>query len=297
MNVPPRRVLAAVDFSEPSRTALTFAARLARHCNAELHVLHAEDPLLCAAARTGGVDLRQQTRDELATFLAASALPAGLAIHTHVIGGVATSVICDIAMREEADVIVLAARGISGGERFLFGSTAEGVLRHAHTPVLIVPPDWSAPAAETYDLSGLGPVIAAVDFTSPSVDAAAAACRLAQTLHTSLELLHVVPDLPVLERWKAQAADAITRRVAEAEHELSTVTCSLDARVGVERRIESGRVAERIAEAAHIGGGRQPLLVLGRRRPGERGGAPGATAYRVLTLAHVPVLMYLPSQE
>jgi hypothetical protein len=42
--------------------------------------------------------------------------------------------------------------------------------------------------------------------------------------------------------------------------------------------------------------GRHPILVLGRRTHDERGGAPGSTAYRILTLAAVPVLMYLPEQ-
>ena len=47
---PPRAILASVDFSEPSRVALTCAARLAKQCRAHLHVLHAEDPLLASAA-------------------------------------------------------------------------------------------------------------------------------------------------------------------------------------------------------------------------------------------------------
>ena len=73
----PRRILVAVDFSEPSRTALRFGARLAVQCSAELHVLHAEDPLLSAAARAGGIDLRDETLEELPRFIDASALPPG----------------------------------------------------------------------------------------------------------------------------------------------------------------------------------------------------------------------------
>ena len=38
--IPPRTILAAIDFSDASTTALVFAARLARHCQARLHVLH-----------------------------------------------------------------------------------------------------------------------------------------------------------------------------------------------------------------------------------------------------------------
>ena len=55
--MPPRSILAAVDFSAPSRVALEFAARLANHCQASLHVLYVEDPLLAAAAKAQGIDL------------------------------------------------------------------------------------------------------------------------------------------------------------------------------------------------------------------------------------------------
>lgn len=61
---PARTILAATDFSDPSRAALVFAARMARHHQAALHVVHAEHPLLDAAAGHSGVDLAAQTREE-----------------------------------------------------------------------------------------------------------------------------------------------------------------------------------------------------------------------------------------
>src|SRR4051812_14400172 len=97
----PQRVLAATDFSEPSRVAFGFAARLAVQSNSELHLLFAEDPLLCAAARMNGIDLAREARLELDTFVAPAHLPAGLAVHRHVVGGHAVDVICNIACREQ----------------------------------------------------------------------------------------------------------------------------------------------------------------------------------------------------
>ena len=58
--IPPRRILAATDFSEGSRVALTFAGRMAKQCHGTLHVLHAEDPLLSAAA--GSAQRRARSR-------------------------------------------------------------------------------------------------------------------------------------------------------------------------------------------------------------------------------------------
>src|SRR5688500_17578598 len=137
--MPPRSILAAVDFSEPSRVALEFAARLANQCRAALHVLHVEDPLLSAAAKAQGIDLRRASCDELTCFTAASRGPGnGTPLHRHVVTGPATSMICGIAAREQVDVIVLGMHGMSGPARALFGSTTEGVLQHSDTPIFVI---------------------------------------------------------------------------------------------------------------------------------------------------------------
>ena len=105
--MPPRAIVAAVSFSESSRVALVLAARLARHCGAELHVLHVEDPLLDAAARHEGIDLATETHAELRRFVA-GAWPAALCLtETHVLAGTAVEVILDVAHRHRADLVVV----------------------------------------------------------------------------------------------------------------------------------------------------------------------------------------------
>jgi nucleotide-binding universal stress UspA family protein len=42
---------------------------------------------------------------------------------------------------KDADMLVLGSRGAGGFTRLMVGSTAEQVVRHAHCPVLIVPPE------------------------------------------------------------------------------------------------------------------------------------------------------------
>jgi nucleotide-binding universal stress UspA family protein len=290
---PPRRVLAATDFSEPSRDAVVMAARLAVQCHAQLHVLFAEDPLLCAAARVRGVNLGQQARDELDTFIAHSHLPTGLFVHPHVVGGDAVAVICDIAHRECADVIVLGTHGMSGAARLVFGSVAEAVLRQSTIPVLLVPDGWKAPSAPAPDLTGVGPVIVGVDFTAGSLEAIAAGSQLARILHTSLELLHVVPSQTVIARWKPHADQVVDQRTAFARGELLRLARSLGDDIKVETTLCAGVVADAIATAARAGDGRHPLLVLGRRLAHSRGDAPGAIAYRAAFLSQVPTLMFI----
>ena len=290
---PLRAVLAAIDFSEAARVAVTYAARLAAQTGATLHVLHAEDPLLAATAAASGIDLDRETRDELAAFLT-SALPAhGRSPSQHVVAGPAVDVICSIALRENADVIVVGAQGLSAAERRMFGSTTEGVLRNAERSVLVVPSEWTPPRPDRQDLSGTGPVIAAIDMSGPSLAAWDAACRFAAALGTSVEAVHVVPPIAVPSRWLAHAGAAVARQVDAARRELEVVVRSVHAAVPIAIHVETGPVAERLADIATRRGA-HPLLVLGRRTRADRKGAPGAIAYRILTISQVPVLVHLP---
>ena len=102
--MPPRSILTAVDFSQPSRVALEFAARMARQCQATLHVLHVEN---------------------LTRFTARAMTGNSTSPHVHIVTGDAWRTICDIAEREQVELIVLGMHGMSGAAHALFGSTTE----------------------------------------------------------------------------------------------------------------------------------------------------------------------------
>jgi nucleotide-binding universal stress UspA family protein len=291
--IPPRTILAATDFSDPSAAALVFAARLARHCQAALHVVHAEDPLLAAAAEHGGIDLVAQTREEMQHAIAAAPPAADCSPHLHAVIGPAVKVILDVALTQRADLVVVGSQGMSGAEKLVFGSTTEGVLRHSDISVLVVPAGWTAPRPAGVDLAGTGPVIAGVDMSDSSLAGARAACRLASALGTAVEIVHVVRELAVLARWQPHAARALEDRVAEARKELDRAVNSLGCQVPVEWSVETGSVPDRLAVIAGRAADRAPLLVLGKKAPHSGGSAPGTVAYRVLSLADVPVLMFV----
>ena len=271
-----------------------FAARLAKHAGARLHVVHAQDPLLARAARSAGIDIEAESRAELTTFME-NAAPAGDWSPFHeVVEGTAVTVICDIGDRENADVIVVGAHGMSGVGRVLFGSTTEGVLRHADHSVFVVPDSWTPPHPEGTDLSGIGPLVVGIEPTPAAFAAAHAARALATLLGTSLELRHVVSPASVLSRWSAHAEAAQRERLEEARQLMDSAPALRDLNADV--AVTVGAVAEQLADAARLTGNRHPVLVLGRRTHYERGGGPGSLATRVLALVEVPVLMYLPDQ-
>jgi len=289
--IPPRVILAAVDFSGPSRTALDFAARLARQTGAALHVLHAQDPLLAEAARQSGFNLAEDTSEELGRFLAAVSPAASASPRRHVVTGPAVDSILAVATREGADLVVVGSHGMSGAERLVFGSVTEGVLRRAPVSVLVTPREWST-GSIALDLSGAGPIIAGVALSPPSVGAATAACRLAAAIGTTVEMVHVVAELPVLTRWRPHADAVVRDRVAAARTALDAVVRDVGCSVLTQARVESGSIPHRLAEAAAPTADRRPLLVLGRSS-GETGAAPGSIAFRVLALAKVPVWMHV----
>jgi nucleotide-binding universal stress UspA family protein len=289
--IPPRAILAATDFSTSSAVALAFAARLARHCRAALHVVHAEHPLLGLAAERSGIDLAAQTREELQRTIESTPPAADCAPQLHSVAGPAVEVILDVARERGIDVLVVGSRGMSGAERLVFGSTTEGLLRRSAISVLVVPPEWTPPRPGTVDLAGTGPLIAGVDGSDESLAGARAACNMASALGTAVEIVQVVPDLAVLERWRAHAARALDDRLDEARKELERVAGGLGCQAPVEWRVEAGSVPERLASMAGRASDRAPLLVLGKKPPHSSGAAPGTIAYRVLSLASVPVLM------
>jgi nucleotide-binding universal stress UspA family protein len=131
------RVLAAVDLGEGSAAGLRLARRLAAR-GARLEALFVIPPGIEGRARTAleeflalhGADPHEGTIRE-------SDDPAGG--------------ILDRAREIAPDLIVIATQGRRGLDRWLLGSVAEKVVRHAEAPVLAVP--WAAAARAARALS------------------------------------------------------------------------------------------------------------------------------------------------
>jgi nucleotide-binding universal stress UspA family protein len=210
---PPRSILVPVDFSDASRTALGFGARLARHCKADLHVVHAQPPLLDAAAAMRDIDLHAETRDALTAFMRDTP-PAGdwLPIH-HVDTGDPADVIGRAIVRHRVHLVVMGPRGLSGLARLVLGSTTRAVLRSSTASVLVVPPSWAPPNPGRDDLVGLGPVIVGVDDYEAPGRALDAGAALAAALHSPLQVVHV--DTPAALTRARQALAAAMERVPD----------------------------------------------------------------------------------
>lgn len=144
-----RWILAGVDFSPASRTALAAARALAAESDRDLMVVHVIDghglPELARLAEVPERVLRdrlgRERRARLAELLQSGAEAADQARPEQVIAwGRPFEVLVRKAVDVEASLIVLGTAGHSADlEKALFGSTAEKVLRSAPCPVLCVP--------------------------------------------------------------------------------------------------------------------------------------------------------------
>jgi len=138
-------IVVGTDGSSRSRQAVAVAAELARNHGANLHMVHAfravlqvapGDPMAGLAASTDAeVEQTARTRlDELASEIRRD----GVSVETYCVAQAAAPAILGIAESQEADLIVVGNRGMTGARRVL-GSVPNSIAHGARCAVLIVP--------------------------------------------------------------------------------------------------------------------------------------------------------------
>lgn len=129
-------ILAPVDFSARSASALVEAGRLATQRDARLIALHVVDFARVRHPEEVNLGERERrARAELQEFASAAALATGA--ETLVTAGPAAEEIVRIAAKFGAGLIVMAPSSHSGLERLLLGSVCRPVVRTAPCPVLV----------------------------------------------------------------------------------------------------------------------------------------------------------------
>ncbi|MEZ4701550.1 MAG: universal stress protein [Rhodothermales bacterium] len=139
-------MLVPVDFSDYSREALHHAAELSRVFKSNVTLLHMVEEAVfptvygVEAAPISTVNLVLDRSREMLEKLAHEFFPSDRLPDMDVRIGHAASGITAFAEDNETDLIVMATHGLTGIKRFLMGSVAERVARHAPCAVFAVKP-------------------------------------------------------------------------------------------------------------------------------------------------------------
>jgi nucleotide-binding universal stress UspA family protein len=135
-----------VDFSDCSMAGLTYAVRFAKEVCARILVLHVADlgPVMMTTG-CGDYDsptyteaARRRWGDQMQAFLKRVDFD-GVRADTCAVAGFCPAAIYEAAAKEGADLIIISTHGRTGLRHALIGSIAEGTVRNAACPVLVVP--------------------------------------------------------------------------------------------------------------------------------------------------------------
>jgi nucleotide-binding universal stress UspA family protein len=150
MNI--QRILFPTDFSQNNDAALQYASTLAADANALLYIVHVDElqELNAAMGESGyliAAAIAHEGRPEVRKRLE-SIVPTSKKVtyeHYYLSGSPVTEIVA-FAECENVDLIVMASHGRTGLSRLLMGSIAEGVMRKAPCPVLVVrqPPQYAS---------------------------------------------------------------------------------------------------------------------------------------------------------
>jgi nucleotide-binding universal stress UspA family protein len=289
------RLLVAVDGSDGSGRAVSFAIALARRQGSELEfcsvVDHAAAIAECCSMDGAGaliLPLAQELDEAAASIVAearARANGAGLVATGYVLDGKPVEAIVRWETLHQFDAVVMGTRGKRGLERMVLGSTADGVLRRSDVPAFIVPPGASE-AAPAFDR-----ILVAVNDSDPSDAAVDFALQFAGGGKSSLIFCSVGETGGQIgdAAWRTSDAASILESHETAGALLAAPMERAAANsVGAERAVAAGDPAEEILRTARSRGA--DLIVVGTHgRRGVHRWLIGSVAEAVVRDSPVPV--------
>jgi nucleotide-binding universal stress UspA family protein len=291
----PDTILVATDLSSDADEAIRLADERARAAGADLVVLHVLPSLLRSAPLFPQAN--KELVDLLPQLLRRAAETVGRRV-TELTGREpgAFRVIVDegapqaeIVRRAEgvgARLIVVGGRGETALHRVSLGKVADFVVRYAHCPVLVVRPGRRT-----------GKILAATDFSDPSLPAVAEAAEEARRTSSRLTVLHSLElDWPMaaVAGWGAELPIPLYPR--EAVEEMRAAADARLVRALEQHHIDGDRrVDEGVPEYAIISAAEEldaDLIVVGTiGRTGLKRLVLGSTAEAVVRMAHCSVLV------
>jgi nucleotide-binding universal stress UspA family protein len=153
--MPPKLILAPIDFSDPSRAALDVAADMASRFGAELLLVYVvpaipDLPKDVSIFKEGEYDKSLENKDaQRLKDLAATVANKNVKVRTELGTGDDVGMeLVRIAENDRVDMIIIATHGMTGWREFAFGTVAEKVVKQANCPVLVLRAKAAADAGD-----------------------------------------------------------------------------------------------------------------------------------------------------
>jgi nucleotide-binding universal stress UspA family protein len=313
-----KRILVPLDGSERAEQALPVAARIARGSGGSVILLQVMDvamfPYYAYVAHPSLLESLETSLNESRNYLTevtTSSMFNGVPTEIHVPFGSVTSQILSVADSSQADGIVLTSRGYTGVTRWVLGSVAEYVVRHASVPVLLLRegnashadlhPETECPVRVLVPLDGSFFAKAALEPAAFLISALAAPAR--GTLH----LTRVVkPAAEEVQKNRVHKAERYLRLIADqvreellAHSEVLDLTITWS--VAVHQDAAEGIIS--VAEhGEHVGGddvsGSCDVIAMATNgRSGLQRWVMGSVTEGVFTKTKLPLLVVRPSDK
>lgn len=316
-----QHLLVPLDGSSRAEQVLPVAARLARASGGTITLLTVVGMAPEAASyHMAGPFLPQtvfkqdltEARSYLDRVLRRSDL-AGVALEKQVDLGDPAATILAHTEEQPIDLIVMSSHGYTGVKRWILGSVAEKIARHAPAPVLILREGEPLHTHVRFDGMCAVRALVPLDTSARSQDAIAPAAELVAALsspeHGQLQLTHIVilpedaskAEKDGLLREARQNLYAIGQSIREGlvAHVDSDLHLVLSWAVSIESDIAEGivRMAENGEQFANIGGAERCDLIAMTTHgaAGMPRWAVGSITERVLHATRLPLLIVRPA--
>src|SRR4051812_43081493 len=141
------RIVVGTDGSETAKQAVREATQLAKQTGASLDIVSAYDPVPPSRLREERLEAPsdiehavnpQEDVNAILTEAESEVGGSGVEVRTFPRQGEPADAILDVAEEQDADLIVVGNKGMTGAKRFLLGSVPNKVSHHAPCSVLIV---------------------------------------------------------------------------------------------------------------------------------------------------------------
>jgi nucleotide-binding universal stress UspA family protein len=279
-----KTILVPIDFSEPSKKALTYGLTLAGQFRAKVVIAH-------IVSRT---DAAEEELDKIRRDVQ-DLVPAGRVgatdIQVIVKAGHVEAELLRIVAREGADLLVMGTRGRRNPGRWFIGSVTEHMLRKVSVPLVTVSHAEGEQVATGF--IALERILYATDLSESSTRGLRYAIELARGTGAQLTMVHVVyyPDRAL---WARAGIPGIEDERAAVSEQMRASADSIRMEEGlrdmkIETLVVEGKPYEKILEIADDRAIDIIVMNLQSKSTFDRAFL-GSTAERVVRLAHVPVL-------